>query len=386
MNAARAHAVRYDDARVRRDALSVPTLRLLTALCALGLFHAGASQAQTYPVKPIRVIVPLAPGGGNDTLARFIAKQMTEGLGQSVIVENRPGGGGLVGGEFVARAAPDGYTLVVGGSGLLAVTLAYRKLDMQKDFAPIALIGEYASLMIVHPSLPVKSVGDLVKLAKSRPGQLNYGSAGTGSAGHLVMEMFRTRAGIDMVHVPYKGAGPAMTELMAGQVSVVFNNPLGSVGYVKSGRLRPLAVSGPRRLAALPDVPTVAESGLPGFSATFFLGLMGPAALPREIVIRLNADVLRALTTARRPGMDGDAGNGSARRLARRVRRAREDRHRRDGESHPRRGRASELSAAIAPCRRRGGSERRIFPRVVLRTTRNDPACVRSRLRTCCCA
>jgi tripartite-type tricarboxylate transporter receptor subunit TctC len=269
--------------------------RFLTLAVAAVLTCPTAAHAQTYPAKPVRVIVPLAPGGGNDTLARFIAKQVTEGLGQAVIVENRPGGGGLVGGEFAARAAPDGYTLVFGGSGLLVVTLAYRKLDMQKDFTPIALIGEYASLLVVHPSLPVKSVADLIRFAKARPGQLNYGSAGTGSAGHLVMEMFRGQAGIDMVHVPYKGAGPALTEVMAGQVSVLFNNPLGSVAFVKAGRLRPLAVSGPRRVAALPDVPTVAEAGLPGFNATFFLGLLGPAGLPREIVMRLNGEAARAL-------------------------------------------------------------------------------------------
>ena len=265
------------------------------AAVAVALALPCAAQAQTYPVKPIRLVIPLAPGGGNDILGRFFAKQVTEGLGQQMIVENRPGGGGLVGGEFVARAAPDGYTLVFGGSGLMVVTLAYRKLDMQKDFTPIALVGEYASLLVVHPSLPVKTVADLMKFAKSRPGQLNYGSAGTGSAGHLVMEMFRTRAGLDMVHVPYKGAGPALTEVMAGQVSVLFSNPLGSTAFVKSGRLRPLAVSGPRRIASMPDVPTVAESGLPGFSSTFFLGLMGPAGLSRDIVTRLNSESVKAL-------------------------------------------------------------------------------------------
>src|SRR5687767_11879583 len=268
---------------------------LLSFALAAAFSCPAAAQAQSYPVKPIRLIVPLAPGGGNDTLARFTAKHLSEGLGQQMIVENRPGGGGLVGGEFAARAAPDGYTLIFSGSGLLVVTLAYRKLDMQKDFTPIALDGEYASLLVVHPSLPVKSVADLIRLAKSRPGQLNYGSAGTGSAGHLVMEMFRIRAGIDMVHVPYKGAGPALTEVMAGQVSVLFSNPLGSAGFVKSGRLRPLAVSGPRRVAALPEVPTVAESGLPGFSSTFFLGLMGPAGVPRDIVARLNGEANKAL-------------------------------------------------------------------------------------------
>jgi len=268
---------------------------LLTAALVLALFQWNPAHAQTYPAKPVRVIVPLAPGGGNDTLARFISKHMSEGLGQQFIVDNRPGGGGLVGGEFTARAAPDGYTLIVGGSGLLVVTLTYRKLDLQKDFTPIALVGEYASLLAVHPSLPVKSVADFIKFAKARPGQLNFGSAGTGSAGHLIMEMFRSRAGIDIVHVPYKGAGPALTETMAGQVSAILSNPAGSVGYVKSGRLRALGVSGPRRLAALPDVPTIAESGLPGFNATFFLALLGPAGLPRDIVMRLNAEVARSL-------------------------------------------------------------------------------------------
>jgi tripartite-type tricarboxylate transporter receptor subunit TctC len=161
---------------------------------ALAVAHPGAVQAQSYPVKPVRVVVPLAPGGGNDILARFFAKQVTEGLGQQVIVENRPGGGGLVGGEFVARAAPDGYTLVFGGSGLMVVTLAYRKLDMQKDFTPIVLFGEYASLLVVHPSLPVKNVADLIRFARSRPGQLNYGSAGTGSAGHLISQVSARRS------------------------------------------------------------------------------------------------------------------------------------------------------------------------------------------------
>ena len=270
----------------------------LVAVCvglACVLAHCGAVHAQSYPQKPIRLVIPLAPGGGNDTLGRYIAKQMSEGLGQQFIVENRPGGGGIVAGDFVARAVPDGYTLVVAGSGLIVATLTHQKLDMRKDFAPIALVGEYASLLVVHPSLPVKNVADLIKLAKARPGELNYGSAGTGSAGHLVMEMFRSRAGIDMVHVPYKGAGPALTEVMAGQVSVLFSNPLGSFGFVKAGRLRPLAVSASRRIGALPDVPTVTESGLPGFSSTFFLGLMGPAGIPREIVSRLNSEVLKAL-------------------------------------------------------------------------------------------
>jgi len=268
----------------------------LAAIVASALFAVPAwAQAQAYPAKAIRLIVPLAPGGGNDTLARYIAKYLTESLGQSVVVENRTGGGGLAGGEFAARAAPDGYTLLVAGSGLIVVSLTHKQVNLQRDFTPIANIGEYAALLTCHPSLPVKNVRELIALAKSRPGQLNFASAGNGSAGHLVMEMFRSAAKIDVVHIPYKGAGPAATELMAGQVSLLFNNPLGSLPHVKAGRIRGLAVSGPQRLKAMPDVPTVAESGLPGFDITFFLGLLGPLNLPRDIVTRLNTETVKIM-------------------------------------------------------------------------------------------
>jgi tripartite-type tricarboxylate transporter receptor subunit TctC len=270
-------------------------VRLRALAGALLLALPASAQAQSYPVKPVRVIVPLAPGGGNDGLARYVAKHLGESMGQAFVVENRAGGGGVVGGEYVARAAPDGYTLVVAGSGLMVASLTYRKFDLTKDFAPIAGLGEYASLLVVHPSLPVKTVQELIRFAKARPGELNYGSAGTGSAGHLAMEMFRSRAGLNMVHVPYKGAGPALTEVMAGQVSLLLSNPLGSVALVRSGRLRALGVTGPRRLPALPDVPTIGESALPGFSSTFFLGLLGPGALPRDIVARLNAESNKTL-------------------------------------------------------------------------------------------
>lgn len=270
-------------------------MRHTVGLCfALTAFIAAASaSAQQYPTKPIRVVVPLAPGGGADTLGRYIGKHLGDSVGQQVIVENRPGGGGLVGGEFVARAAPDGYTLMVGGYGQLVVTLTHRKPDLQKDFTPIVMVLEYSSLLVAHPSLPIRSVADLIKLAKSRPGQINYASAGTGSAGHMVMEMLRTMAGIDMVHIPYKGAGPALTEVMAGQVPLLFGNPLGSMSSVKAGRVRAIGVSGPRRMASMPEIPTIAESGLPGFETTLFLGLLGPAAMPREIVMRLNTETVK---------------------------------------------------------------------------------------------
>ena len=258
------------------------------ALIACGI--AARASAQAYPVKPIRLVVPLAPGGGNDALGRYVARLLGEALGQPMVVENRTGGGGVVGGEYTARAAPDGYTLAFGGSGLMVASLTYRRFDLSKDFTAIAPCGEYASLLVVHPSLPVKSVAELIRFAKAHPRELNYASPGDGSAGHLVMEMFRSRAGIEMVHVPYKGAGPALTEAMSGQVSLLFSNPLGSIALVRSGKLRGLAVSGPRRLSALPEIPTIAEAALPGFSSTFFLGLLGPAGLPRDIVTRLNAE------------------------------------------------------------------------------------------------
>ena len=264
------------------------------ALAILAAFDSFAvAQAQSYPLKAIRLVVPLAPGGGNDTLARYVGKYLTESLGQSVVIENRTGGGGLAGGEYVARSAPDGYILIVAGSGLIVVTLTHKQLNFQRDFTPIAMIGEYAALLVTHPSLPVTNVRELIKLAKSRPGQLNFASAGSGSAGHLVMEMFRFAANIDVVHIPYKGAGPAATEVMAGQVSLLFSNPLGSMPHVKAGRLRALAISSARRIAAMPEVPSVAESGLPGFDATFLLGLLGPLGLPRDIVTRLNAETIK---------------------------------------------------------------------------------------------
>jgi len=268
-------------------------VRALLGLSLTIFFALNVAVAQTYPAKPIRLVVPLAPGGGNDTLARYVGKYLTESLAQSVVVENRAGGGGIAGGEYVARSAPDGYTLVVAGSGLIVATLTHKQLSFQRDFTPIALIGEYATLLVCHPSLPVTDVRGLIKLAKSKPGQLNFASAGNGSAGHLVMEMFRTAANIEVVHIPYKGAGPAATDVMAGQVSLLFNNPLGSIPHVKSGRLRALGSSGARRITAMPDVPTIAESGLPGFEATFFLGLLGPPALSRDIVARLNTETVK---------------------------------------------------------------------------------------------
>lgn len=264
-------------------------------LALLGAAPTVFAQPAPYPAKPVRIIVGLAPGGGADTFARFIARNLTDSLGQQVVVENRPGAGGLIGGEYVSRSPADGYTLLVGGSGQLAASLAHRRMDPERDFTPIVLAMEQYFLLTVHPSFPATNVAALIKLAKARPGDMLYASAGAGSAGHLAMEMFNMTAGIKMIHVPYKGAGAALADVMAGQVPIIFSSPLGTVPVVKTGRLRALATSGPRRMTALPDVPTIAEAALPGFGTASFLGIYGPPGLPREIVARINGDVVRII-------------------------------------------------------------------------------------------
>ena len=267
-------------------------LAIATVCGALRLACVDAG-AQGYPVKPIRLVVPLAPGGGSDLLARYTGKFLGDALGQPIVVENRSGAGGVIGAEYVARAVPDGYTLLMGGSGQLAVNPgASRRYDAQRDFAPITIVGEFPSLLAAHPALPIRTVRDLIRLAQARPGQINYASSGNGSTGHLVMEMFRIMTGIDVAHIPYKGAGPAMTDVIAGHASVLFSNPLGALPHVGSGRLRALAVTSNQRLTAMPAVPTVSESGIPGFEATNWLGVLAPVATPREIVARLGTEVV----------------------------------------------------------------------------------------------
>jgi tripartite-type tricarboxylate transporter receptor subunit TctC len=272
----------------------------------------------------VRIVVGLAPGGGADTFARFLARNLTETLGQQVVVENRPGAGGLIGGEFVSRAAPDGYTLLVGGSGQLAASLAHRRMDPERDLTAIAQGMDQYFLLTVHPSLPAQNVGALIQLARTRANDMLFASAGAGSAGHLAMEHFNMTAGIRMTHVPYKGAGAALADVMAGQVPIIFSSPLGTVPIVRTGRLRALATSGMKRMSTLPDVPTIAESGLPGFEAASFLGLFGPANLPKDVVTRLNADVVAIVERPesrewlQRQG--GEPAAGSPERFAARIR------------------------------------------------------------------
>jgi tripartite-type tricarboxylate transporter receptor subunit TctC len=275
--------------------------RLAAGAVALSYCVSAAAIAQTadssrYPTRTIRVIVPFGPGGPSDLVARAAAQKMTEGLGQQVVIENRGGANGILGTEAVARSAPDGYTLVMGTTGTHGINASLfpkPAYDTISDFAPIARLGISNYVLVAHPSLPVRTIGDLLQLAKARPGQLTWASGG--GVTQLAAELFKHTAGIDVVVVPYKGNAPAVTATMSGEVSLIFGGIAQSVRLVAAGRLKAIAVSGARRSPALPDVPTVAESGLPTFEAGSWYGLLAPAATPRAIVERLNREVLRVL-------------------------------------------------------------------------------------------
>jgi tripartite-type tricarboxylate transporter receptor subunit TctC len=252
--------------------------------------------AQAYPAKPIRIICPFPPGGGVDITARAIAQELAKLLGQPVTVENRPGAGGNVGAAEAARAAPDGHTLFLTLNSLHAISpLLYAKLpfDPNRDFAYITPLVQFNNILVVGPSLPAKSTRELIALAKREPGRLTFASSGNGTNIHLVGELFKSMAGIDIVHVPYKGSAPAMTDLLGGNVAMMFETIPAAVSQVRSGKLRALGVSGASRSALFPDVPTVAESGLPGFEATSWYGLIAPAQTPKEILVRLNAEAVK---------------------------------------------------------------------------------------------
>jgi len=259
-----------------------------------------ALHAQTFPTKPIRIVVPYPPGGGVDIMARTVATRLPDSLGQQVIVDNRPGGGTVIGTELVARSAPDGYTLLMANIAFGAHPALHKKLpyDTEKDFMPVALVALLPSFLVVHPSLPVKSVRDLVALAKSRPGQLSYASAGNGSLLHLTMERFKYVAGINLVHVPYKGAAPALSDVLGGQLAIMFIPGPPALGHIKAGKLRPLGVTSAQRLSLLPDVPTIAESGYANFEIYDWEGLIAPAATPAAVIAKLNAEVNRIITSS----------------------------------------------------------------------------------------
>ena len=267
--------------------------------CAAALLAAAVTvHAQGYPTRPVRLIVAAAPGGGTDIAARMIAPKLAEYLGQQVVVDNRAGGNTIIGNELVARAAPDGYTLLMGSNSTVSVAPSlYPKNPYHpiRDFAPISLVATTPFVLVVHPSVPAKTVKELIALAKSKPGRLTMASGGTGSSNHLVGELFQSLTGTKFTHVPYKGAAPAGADLMAGQVDLLFDQLSTSVGPAKSGKFRALAVTGKTRWRDFPDVPTVAESAIPGFEVISWTGLAGPPNLPPPIVERLNTELRKAL-------------------------------------------------------------------------------------------
>ena len=271
------------------------TKRIFAVVLCLCVWSAG--MAQEYPTKPIRLIAPFAPGGPTDLFARLMGAKLGERLGQPVVVENRPGAGGSVGAEVAAKAAPDGYTIVLVSSSFAVNATLYPKLpfDPLKDFAPVTLLASAPYLLAVHAGIKASSVRELIALAKAHPGKLNYGSGGSGSGPHIVAELFKSAAGLDIVHIPYKGTGPLTTALVAGDVQLAFGNMFALMPHVKSARVRPMAVTGAARSPALSEAPTVAESGLPGFEATGVHGLLAPAGTPRRIIDKLNGECVAIL-------------------------------------------------------------------------------------------
>jgi tripartite-type tricarboxylate transporter receptor subunit TctC len=273
---------------------SLPAAALLAAVMAL------PAVAQDYPSRPITLVVPYAAGGGNDAMARIAGEKMSKTLGAQMVIENRGGAGGSIATRQVAKAAPDGYTLVIGGTGTLAINpTLYGNVgyDPRRDFTPVGLIGTSALVVLVHPSLPVHAVKDLIALAKKEPGKLNYASAGAGSGIHLSTEYFLSEAGIHVTHIPYKGSGPALTDLVGGHVAIYFSSMPPAIGLVKEGKVRALAVTGAQRSPLFPDIPTVAESALPGFEAVLHYGIVGPAGMPRAVVEKLNGALRAAVTS-----------------------------------------------------------------------------------------
>ncbi len=271
--------------------------RPLIGAAMMAVAAATAMAQQSYPVRAIRLIVPSAPGGGTDITARIMAPKLSEYLGQHVVVENRAGAATMIGGEAVARSAPDGHTLLMGISTLAINAAMYRKVayDALKDFAPISQVVALSNVLVTHPSLPAKSVKELVALAKARPNQLNFASAGVGTNPHLSMELFLSMTGIKMTHVPYKGSGQGIIDVLAGQVPVMAPAVPTALAYIKAGRLRALGVSSAKRSNAAPDIPTIAEAGVPGYEATQWFGILAPVGTPRAIVDRLHRETVRAL-------------------------------------------------------------------------------------------
>ena len=271
----------------------LPRLTALTCVCL-----AGAAFGQAYPSKPIRIVAPFAPGGGTDLIARVAAQKMTEALGQQTVVDNRPGAGGVLGAELGAKAPPDGYTFtLIAGSYAVNPSLFKLTFDPINDITAVIQLSQGPFLVVVHPSLPVKNIKELVALAKAKPGQLTFASSGAGSITQLATELFADMAGIKMIHIPYKGTGPALTDTMAGQVQILFGSVGATLPQMSSGRLRAIAVTTAKRITAAPDVPTIAESGVKGYEVILWHGLIAPKGLPKPILDRVNGELNKALNT-----------------------------------------------------------------------------------------
>src|SRR5713101_6544043 len=273
-------------------------MRHVAAALFVALAFSGGVAAQGRPDNPVLFIVGFTPGGPSDILARALGQKLADQWGQQLVIENRPGAGGNIAAELVAKSAPDGYTWLLGNNSILATNQSlYRRLpyDPVKDFAPVALVAVQPNILVVNPGVPANSVTELIALAKAKPGQLNYASSGSGAAAHLAGELFKAMTGVDMVHVPYKGAQPALTDVIAGQAQLMFATSASVIPYIKAGRLRALAVTTSQRSGVVPELPTVSEAGVPGFEAITWHGVVVPAATPAPLVERLNADVVRML-------------------------------------------------------------------------------------------
>lgn len=276
--------------------------RCIRAAAALAVLILAAPQfvaAQAYPSKPLRIIIPFPPGAATDITGRYVAQKLSETLGQQAIADNRPGANGTIGLELAAKAPPDGHTLVIGQTGNLAISPGLTKVqyDPGRDFAPISLLIASPHALAIHPSLPARSLKELVALARSKPGQLNYASTGSGSAGHLGMELLKKATRIDVLHVPYKGGTPGLTDLVAGHVAMMFTSALSTAQFQRAGKVRVIALGSLQRSPSLPDVPTIAESGHPGFEVISWWGLLGPAAMPKDIVAKLNSEIVKVMAS-----------------------------------------------------------------------------------------
>jgi len=271
--------------------------RIAAILCVAAAAMVPDALAQTYPAKPIHIVISLGPGGGVDTISRIVGQKLTERWGQQVIMENRPGAGGAVGSELVAKAPPDGYTLLTASISYAVIPASHKNLpyDPIRDLTPVAVLVNSSNILAVHPSLPVKSVKELIALAKAHPGELTYASSGSGGAANLALEMFKLATGTDIVHVPYKGTAPGIIDLIAGRVSMTASAVVSTMPYARQGKLRALATVGAKRTSAAPELPTVAEAGVPGYAVDVWFAMFAPAAVPKEVLAQLNGELIKIL-------------------------------------------------------------------------------------------